>query len=108
VHTLQAKDSTSKLFRYVLVTGATGLVGAHVVALLLQKGFKVRAVVRSKAKAQKMMDLHDACLDKLDFHYIDDLTSPNAFEGALKDIDGVIHLASVSTKGVEHASTKLG
>ncbi|KAH6957899.1 dihydroflavonol-4-reductase [Ilyonectria sp. MPI-CAGE-AT-0026] len=79
---------------YVLVTGATGLVGAHVVECLLKKGFKVRAVVRSRTKAQRMVDSQKNFADRLDFYYIDDLTTPGVFQDAMADIDGVIHLAS--------------
>ena len=81
---------------YVLVTGATGMVGSHVVDNLLRKGFKVRAVVRSKAKAAKMQETHKHFIDQLDFYHIADLSTPGVFNNALADIDGVIHLASVS------------
>lgn len=33
----------------------------------------------------------------LEFIYIDDLTSPGVFDDAVKDMDGVIHTASVSS-----------
>ncbi|KAH7140200.1 dihydroflavonol-4-reductase, partial [Dactylonectria estremocensis] len=79
----------------VLVTGATGLVGAHVVHCLLRRDFKVRAVVRSKTKAQKMLDSFRELASRLDFYFIDDLTTPGVFQNATKDIDGVIHIASV-------------
>lgn len=81
---------------YILVTGATGMVGSHVVDNLLRKGFKVRAVVRSKAKAVKMQETHKRFVDQLDFYHIDDLSTPGVFNNALADINGVIHLASVS------------
>ncbi|KAJ3580226.1 hypothetical protein NPX13_g337 [Xylaria arbuscula] len=78
---------------YVLVTGATGLVGAHVVNNLLSKGFRVRAVARSKDKADALLAAMPNS-SRLDFFFIEDLTDPIAFDGAMKDIDGVIHLAS--------------
>ncbi|KPM41852.1 hypothetical protein AK830_g4741 [Neonectria ditissima] len=81
-------------FKYILVTGATGFVGAHVVDCLLKKGFKVRAVVRSKAKAQRMLEWQKEFSEKLDFYYIDNITTPGVFDNAMKDINGVIHLAS--------------
>ncbi|KAK7417851.1 hypothetical protein QQX98_004326 [Neonectria punicea] len=81
-------------FKYILVTGATGFVGAHVVNCLLRKDFKVRAVVRSKAKASRMLDSYKDFSDQLDFYYIDDLTTPGVFHDAMKDIDGIVHLAS--------------
>ena len=39
----------------VLVTGATGGLGSRVVALLLQKGLRVRALVRNVPKATAML-----------------------------------------------------
>lgn len=81
---------------YILVTGATGLVGSHVVDNLLRKGYKVRAVARSKQKADNFLSARAQYASKLDFYFIEDLTDPGAFDEAAKDIDGVIHVASVS------------
>ena len=81
---------------YVLVTGATGLIGNHVVDSLLKKGIRVRAVVRSKQKAEHMLATRQNYASKLDFYFIDDLTTPGVFDEAVKDVDGVIHPASVS------------
>ncbi|EQB48376.1 NAD dependent epimerase/dehydratase [Colletotrichum gloeosporioides Cg-14] len=81
-------------FNYILVTGATGLVGSHVVDNLLGKGYKVRAVARSKQKADAFLSARVQYASKLDFYFIDDLTDPGAFDEAVKDIDGVIHVAS--------------
>ncbi|BCS19515.1 uncharacterized protein APUU_12343A [Aspergillus puulaauensis] len=79
---------------YVLVTGATGLIGAHVVDKLLQSGTRVRIVVRSKEKADVFLASRREHSDKLDVVFIQDLTDPGAFDSAVQDVTGVIHLAS--------------
>ncbi|WYZ33728.1 hypothetical protein EsH8_I_000004 [Colletotrichum jinshuiense] len=81
-------------FKYILVTGATGLVGSHVVDNLLRKDYKVRAVARSKQKADAFLSARCHYASKLEFYFIEDLTDPGAFDEAVKDIDGVIHVAS--------------
>jgi len=40
--------------QYVLVTGGTGYLGAHVVSVLLDRGYKVRAAVRNQKKADAL------------------------------------------------------
>ncbi|KAI5926924.1 dihydroflavonol-4-reductase [Camillea tinctor] len=79
---------------HVLVTGATGFVGAHVVDSLLRKGIKVRAVARSKKKADLMKAARPQYTSLLDFYFIDDLNTPGIFDDAVKDVDGIIHVAS--------------
>ncbi|XXH00997.1 hypothetical protein Hte_007348 [Hypoxylon texense] len=79
---------------YVLVTGATGLVGSHVVDNLLGKGIKVRAVARSKRKADLFLAARPEFASQLEFFFIDDLNTPGVFDDAVKDIDGIIHIAS--------------
>ncbi|KAL4783653.1 hypothetical protein BJX76DRAFT_368242 [Aspergillus varians] len=79
---------------YVLVTGATGLIGAHVVDNLLRKGSRVRIVARSKDKANAFLASRPEHKEKLDVFFIQDLTDPDAFDGAVQDVTGVIHIAS--------------
>ncbi|KAL2415824.1 Ketoreductase azaE [Exophiala dermatitidis] len=83
-------------FSNVLVTGATGFIGAHVVDNLLEKGFNVRAVARSKQKADLMRQARKVYESKLEFVFIQDLSQEGAFNGLLDGIDGIIHVASVS------------
>lgn len=83
---------------YVLVTGATGLIGAHVVDNLLSKGIKVRAVARSKDKATAFLSERPVHAANLDFFFINDLTDENAFDDAVKEVDEVIHIASVGIR----------
>lgn len=51
----QPEASGTRKEKPVVVTGASGLVGAHTCALLRDNGFKVRAVVRNTAKAAERL-----------------------------------------------------
>jgi nucleoside-diphosphate-sugar epimerase len=82
--------------RYVLVTGATGFIGAHVVDNLLARGFSVRGSTRSKEKGEQMMAARPQYASKLDFVVIEDFTEVGVFDSVMEDIDAVIHVASVS------------
>ncbi|KAI1843933.1 hypothetical protein JX266_009989 [Neoarthrinium moseri] len=83
--------------QYVLVTGATGFIGAHVVDCLLAKGLRVRGASRSTAKGEAMVQARPQYKDKLDFVQIDDFARAGVFSEAVKDIDAVIHVASPFT-----------
>lgn len=63
---------------------------------LLNRGVRVRAVARSRTKAEQMLKARPQFKKLLDFYYIDDLTSKGVFDDAVRGIDGVIHIASVS------------
>ncbi|RDW76153.1 dihydroflavonal-4-reductase-2 [Coleophoma crateriformis] len=78
----------------VLVTGATGFIGAHVVDNLLNRGIKVRAAARSRSKAEIMIETRPFAKSILEFVYINDIAEPNVFDQAMQGVDAVIHLAS--------------
>ncbi|KAI1102512.1 dihydroflavonol-4-reductase [Jackrogersella minutella] len=86
---------------YVLVSGATGLVGSHVVDNLLGRGIRVRAVARSKHKADYFLAARPQYASQLDFFFIDDLNTPGVFRHAVEGIDGIIHVASPLNYNVE-------
>jgi nucleoside-diphosphate-sugar epimerase len=73
-----------------LITGATGLVGSHLVAHLRREGWHVRALVRDRARAGWLaangVELHDG--DTLD---------AGAFRRAAKGVDYVFHCAAAIT-----------
>jgi dTDP-6-deoxy-L-talose 4-dehydrogenase (NAD+) len=72
----------------VLVTGATGFVGRHLVAQLLARGDDVRAVARKAQTAQDMPWINDVEFVSADIHAAD------LEVGALTDgIDALAHLA---------------
>lgn len=73
---------------HVLVTGATGFVGRHVVSALLNKGCRVRAVARNAQVAQSMPWIKDVEFISADIHADDlDVAALN------KGIDALVHLA---------------
>jgi dihydroflavonol-4-reductase len=83
----------------VLVTGGTGLVGAHLLIHLLEKGEKVRAIYRNLVSIQKTKSLFS--LYKKDFlydsiHWIQaDILDIPSLENAFKEIEQVYHCAAV-------------
>lgn len=89
---MPAIPSSSK----VLVTGGTGYIGAWVVKTLLERGFTVRAVVRSERKAALLQEaLSSATADgKLTFFVTEDPFKEGALDEAVKGVDAIIHLAS--------------
>lgn len=88
-----------------LVTGATGLLGSHVVDRLLGSGWEVRALVRSPARAA-WLESRGAVLVP------GDLVDPASIRTAASGCDGVIHAAArVSASGTEaefHAGNVAG
>jgi nucleoside-diphosphate-sugar epimerase len=89
----------------VLLTGANGFIGSHILSQLLSTGLSVRAVVRSQSK----IDCLQTCLPPdtsnehnphFDFAIVPDITTPDAFNSALQSplaghaIDTIIHTAS--------------
>jgi nucleoside-diphosphate-sugar epimerase len=80
---------------YVLVTGATGFIGAHIIDTLLARGLKVRGATRSAAKGKAILAARQAYSSKLDFVTIQDFEQTGVFDDAVKDVDAVIHVASV-------------
>lgn len=72
----------------VLVTGATGFLGGWLTRRLLDEGFEVRVLVRSRAKLEELGGL------KLDVAE-GDVTHPESVEKAVRGVDGVFHLAGL-------------
>lgn len=71
----------------VLVTGATGLVGSHVVEALVARGEPVRALVRAPSRAIAAGLGAEAL--------VGDITDPAAWRGAVDGVRAVVHAAAI-------------
>ncbi|GAW07213.1 protein transporter SEC13 [Lentinula edodes] len=72
----------------VFVTGGTGFIGSHVVAQLLDKGYRVRAAARSAAKLQRIFP------DASNLEAVEVPTLTSDYTKYLKGVDVVIHMAA--------------
>ena len=77
----------------VLVTGATGFIGSHLVESLLQRGDQVRCLVRKTSDLKWLRDLRIGVV-------CGDCQDKASLREAVKDVDQVFHLAGV-TKAME-------
>lgn len=62
---------------------------------LLARGIKVRGATRSLAKGNAMIEARSQFASSLDFVEINGFETPGRLDEAVKDIDAVIHVASV-------------
>ncbi|KAJ4987178.1 NAD dependent epimerase/dehydratase [Stagonosporopsis vannaccii] len=86
----------------IFITGATGFIGSHVVTQALEAGYNLRLSVRKEAQIDNLRKLFSKNANQLDFVVIPDLTTPDAFSKALRDVTYVFHLASpMPGKGVD-------
>lgn len=74
----------------VLITGATGFIGSYVLRLLLQRGYKVRALKRRKSA----LDLVRNVADKVEW-VEGDVTDIVALEEAFEGVTRVCHCAAL-------------
>jgi nucleoside-diphosphate-sugar epimerase len=77
----------------VLVTGATGFIGSHLVEALVQRGEEVRCLIRNPNDLKWLMGLPIEV-------FPGDCNDRTSLQGAVKGVDQVFHLAGV-TKAVE-------
>lgn len=80
----------------VLVTGASGFIGAHTVLEFLNSGYEVRGSIRDLKRAEslrQMLAAHTEHIDKLEF-VAASLTETACWDEAVAGCDGVIHVAS--------------
>ena len=76
----------------ILVTGAGGYLGSHIVRRLAEAGQPVRALVRSRAWAEA-----EGRLAGLQFEWAEgDVTRPETLTGALRGVQAVVHTVAIA------------
>lgn len=83
----------------VLVTGATGYIGGHVVEELIAAGYKVRGTSRNQTKADFLVKHIEKKFGpgKLELAEVPDMAADDAYDEAIKGVSGIVHLASIVT-----------
>jgi uncharacterized protein YbjT (DUF2867 family) len=74
----------------ILITGATGYIGRHLVARLATQGEQPRCLVRNIQSAKRVLPA-----DKVEFVQ-GDTTQPNALAAAVQGVDTVVHMAFIT------------
>ncbi len=82
--------------RQVLVTGAGGFIGSHLVEALVEAGAKVRALVRYNARNDygRLEDVADDVLAEVDV-FTGDLANPEAVTSAIAECELIFHLGAL-------------
>jgi nucleoside-diphosphate-sugar epimerase len=84
--------------KLVLITGGSGHIGGRVVIDALEAGYFVRAAVRNQDKADAILGMPSIVTlkpgDRLSFVLVPDLLADGAYDDAMQDATGVIHIAS--------------
>jgi NADH dehydrogenase len=76
----------------IVVTGASGYVGSHIVRRLVEKGKPVRALIRSRQRAEQ-----EGRLDHLELEWFEgDVTKPETLRRAMQDASAVIHTVAIA------------
>lgn len=93
---MRNKESVSTMIKNVLVTGADGFIGSHLVEELLKDGYHVRAfVLYNSFNTWGWLDTFDKeTLEQIDV-FTGDVRDPNAVRKAMEGMDAVLHLAAL-------------
>ena len=89
----------------VLVTGAGGFIGSHLVEALLAKGCRVRAFVRYNSVSSWgwLEELSKDALGSVEI-FSGDIRDPNGVREACKDVEAIFHLAALITSPFSYHS----
>ena len=80
----------------VLVTGADGFIGSHLVENLVRRGYKTKAFIQYNSfNSWGWIDHVDDEIKRKVEVFAGDIRDPNGVKEALKDCEGVLHLAAL-------------
>jgi nucleoside-diphosphate-sugar epimerase len=98
----------------ILVTGGTGMLGAHLMFDLLQKQQRIRAIKRASSNLSMVKKIFSFYTDQFELHFkrIDwvdaDLLDYYSIEESLVDIDQVYHCAAMVSFSKKDQKTMMG
>ena len=79
----------------ILVTGASGFVGSHLVPALIEAGHRVVALTRTEASGRRIVErLSTAARDRVEIR-IGDVTRPASLPPVMAGVDAVVHLVAL-------------
>ena len=83
----------------LLITGATGFIGFHVLVRALNQGYIVRAAVRNSSQPPKLLSQLQAngltdLESRLSFSHVPEVGSEDAYDQAVQGVENIIHLAA--------------
>lgn len=84
----------------ILVTGASGYIGARVTEQLLQRGYKVRGTVRDIAKVQWLLTdsfPKETANGSLELVVLNNINDKDQIQTAVQGVAGVVHIATPNT-----------
>jgi nucleoside-diphosphate-sugar epimerase len=78
----------------IAVTGASGFIASYVIELLLQKGYRVRAIVRDLKREEKWKHLKDLRQEQNQMEFAEAQIESGNYSQILNGCDAVIHTAT--------------
>ncbi len=88
--------TSSWVGRRVLITGAGGFIGSHLVEYMVAQGARVRAFVRYNSRGDRgwLDRLDRSLLDEVEV-FVGDLVNPEAMAGAVDGFETILHLGAL-------------
>lgn len=80
----------------LLITGASGHLGFRTLVTALEAGYRARVTLRRPEQATRIKQAPSLAphQDSIETTIVPDITAPNAYAEAIKNVDGVLHIAS--------------
>jgi uncharacterized protein YbjT (DUF2867 family) len=102
---LRSQASGPLKLTYPQITGTTGYIGFKTLLIALERGYRVKAIVRKESNVEDLREKNQLVArsygnGQLEFVVIPEFTDTAAIEAALDGVTAIIHLASPLAKVV--------